>query len=563
MSEDSIPAFEDARSVALAAPLSPDPVGADLRATPRFEELEIEVRRIETEGPGAVRWDKVSRDALDLLNHQGRDLLVGAWLTYALLQTEGWRGFAVGLDGLHAMVADLWDSVPPKRERARVGVLEWLVGRATPVAAGLPVTETDIPALLHAASRLEDLNILVPEKLVKEQVALGELVRAVRPKAQEARDMLARAQEERARQAAQAEAEAQAAAAAEAQAAMPAPAAPETAPSSAPAALGSLLPSPTRAIAPPPPPSAPSGAVGADLERAVSALSDSMRQHAAQLRDADLSDPRSFRLARTASWLDITAPPDAKAGTTPLMPPSAQRRQGVEALRRAGEHEAVVRDLEGLIGSAPFWIDANRMSAEALLALGPAYAMAVEAVIDLTLAFIRRLPNLVELTFQDGTPFADSATRAWLEQHTPAAGPAGSDIASEGLADLAADVRDMVGAGHKTEALERLSSAHDSALGARARFDVHLLQVQTCLDLDLPAIALPLVQHLETEADRRELDGWEPGLALRCAGLALRAYRHPSAEKLLGDRALRSGIEGAQRRIARLDLRTAVRLVHA
>ncbi|MEW6122641.1 MAG: type VI secretion system protein TssA [Pseudomonadota bacterium] len=556
MSEVSIPAFEDARSVALAASLSPDPAGIDLRALPRFDELETEVRRIETEGPGAVRWDRVGREALDLLTHQGRDLLVGAWLTYALTQTEGWRGLAVGLDSLHAMVRDLWDTLPPKRERARVAVLEWLVGRATPVVANLPVSMAEAAAILHAADILETLNGVVPEKLVKEQVALGELVRTVRPKAQEARDLLARAEEERARAAAQAEAAAAAAAA------------PATTPEAAPAPASAPVPSEHaapahRAVAPPPPPPPPGGAAGPDLERAVGALADSMRQHAAQLREADLTDPRSFRLARTAAWLDITAPPDSKGGATPLLPPSALRRQGVEALRRAGEHEAIVRDLEGLIGSAPFWIDAHRMSAEALLALGPAYAMAVEAVLDLTLSFVARLPTLVDLTFQDGTPFADSATRGWLDQHNRASGPAASDTPSEGLAELAADVHSLVGAGQKAEALDRLSAARETAPGGRAEFDVHLLQVQTCLDLDLPAIALPLVQHLESEADRRDLDAWEPGLALRCAGLALRAYRHPSAEKLMGERAVRSGIEGAQRRIARLDIRTAVRLVHA
>lgn len=555
MSEDTLPSFEDARSIMLAAALSPDPVGLDLRTTPAFEELETEVRRIETEGPQAVRWDKVGREALSLLS-QGRDLLIGAWLTYALTQTEGWRGLAVGLDGIYAMVETVWDTLPPKRERARVGVLEWLVGRVTPVASELAVADSDIPAVLHASARLEALAVQVPEKLVKEQVALGELVRAVRAKAQEAKERLARAEAERARKA---EADAAAAQAAEAAAAEPPP------PPSPPAEASQPAAAPARATpAPAPiaaPPSAPAG--GADLERAISALSDSMRQHAAHLRDIDLTDSRSYRLARMAAWLDISGPPDSKGHATPLMAPSAQRRQGVDAMRRAGENEAVVRDLEGLIGSAPFWLDANRLSAEALLAMGPRYAMAVEAVIEQTLSFVRRLPTLLDLTFQDGTPFADPATRNWIDQHSPAAGGTVAETPSEGLADLTAEVRDMVGSGKKAEALDLLASARDTASGGRAQFDIHLLQAQTCLDLDLPAIALPLVQHLEGEVERRNLDGWEPALALRTAGLALRAYRHPSAEKLLGERALRDGLEGAQRRLARLDLRTAVRLVHA
>ena len=46
--------------------------------------------------------------------------------------------------------------------------------------------------------------------------------------------------------------------------------------------------------------------------------------------------------------------------------------------------------------------------------MGPAAANMRSAVIDEVLAFVKRLPGVEQLTFSDGTPFADEATKAWL-----------------------------------------------------------------------------------------------------------------------------------------------------
>ncbi|WP_454917977.1 type VI secretion system protein TssA [Xanthobacter sediminis] len=553
MSETPIPVFEDARSAALLLPLSADaPLGQDVRSLPAFDALEADVRLLETEGPAAVPWPRVARTGLELMSAQGRDLLVAAWTTCALTYTEQWRGFAVGLDTVSAMVKQWWDDISPKRERARVGILEWLVTRLTPVVSDLPVTEDDVAAVLHASGLLEELNTLLPQKLVKERIAFGDLTRAVRPKAEEANALLARAAQAAA---AQEKAEEARVAAAAAPAPEPAPAAQQAAPAPA------VATAPSAPL--PPVPQVSATAAGPELNRAIGDLADSMRQHARRLREADLSDPRSYRLTRAAAWLDITLLPPATNNTTRVTPPQADRLAGIAAMGRSGEHEALVRTVEGMIGTNPFWLDAHRLVFEALAVLGGKYAFAAEAVVEMSSAFLRRLPALEEMTFENGAPFADTATRAWLELHAGQPGGPPQDAPQDDLADLAGEIHELVSAGKKTEALDRLSAARDAVRGERALFDLHLLQVQTCLDLDIPSVALPLMQHLEGEMERRTLDAWEPGLALRAARLALRAYRHPAAEKLLGATGLHCAIEAAQRRLARLDLRTAVRLVHA
>ncbi len=556
MSDLVIAGFEDARCARLIAPLSAAaPLGVDIRDDPAFEEIETEVRRIDTEGPGGVRWAAVADGGLNLLASRGRDLLLVSWTIYALTQQERWRGLAVGLSVLAPMVAQHWDDILPKRERARVGAVDWMTGRLVALLTDMDVAPDEATAVLQASSLLEELQQVLPGKLVKEQVAIGELVRLVRTKAAAAKDAIARAAAAEAEAAAKAATQSAAPSAAVAEAAVPLPS-PVVAPAP-------VAPTASPAVAPPPPPAAaPPATVGADMERALSALADSMRAHAASLREADLADPRSYRLARASAWMDILIPPPAAGATTQLFAPGAQRLQSLEALHRASEHEAVVRTLEGMIAAAPFWLDAHRLVCDALAALGPRYALAVDAVLEAVSGFIRRLPTLVDLAFSDGTPFADAATRDWLAQQAGSAAVAADEAPSEGLAELQDAVRALIAAGKKSEALDRLAAARARAADGRAVFDIQALQAQLCLDMDLPGIALPLVMHLQAVADARTLDQWEPVLALKAASLAMRACRHPSAAKVLGDEGVRTALEAAQQRLAHLDLRTAARFAH-
>lgn len=560
MSDTDVAVFEDPRCAALVAPLAADaPLGGDLREDVAFEEIEQEVRRIDTEGPAGVRWAQVASSGLDLIATRGRDLLLVSWTIYALTQTERWRGLALGLSVLTPMVVDHWDAILPKRERARVGALDWLTGRTVPLAAEMAVELEDAPSILHASAMLEQLQQVLPGRLVKEQVAIGELVRLMRTKAAQVRDLVARAA-----------AAARTAAEAAAQASAPPPPAPGPADAALPASAPRDEPA---AASPPPPPSAaattavappPTPPVaGADMDRALSALAESMRLHAASLRDANLADSRSYRLARASAWLDIIILPQATGATTQLSAPGAQRLQSLEALQRAGEHDAVVRMLESMIASAPFWLDANRLVCDALAALGPRHAMAVGAVQEMVTGLVRRLPGLVDLTFSDGTPFADAATRDWLSQHAGTGGAGAAEIPGEDLSELQEEVRALIAAGNRSDALERLAAARERARDGRQTFNLHVLQAQVCLDMDLPGVALPLVVHLHDLVAARDLNLWEPALALKVAALAMRAFRHPAAAKVLGDDGLRTALEAAQQRLAALDLRVAARFAHA
>lgn len=533
--------FADARALHGAASVpGAAPAGADVRGAAEFEELEAEVRRMDADGPNAVDWRKVGALSLNILSNQSKDILVASWATYGLFRTEGYQGLAVGLGILRGMVDAHWDGLfpPVKRERARVGAMDWLVGRIAPVVIERAPSEADYPAVLAAYDALDDLDRQLGEKLQKEQVALGELVRALRPHNEEAKRAIAAAAERAAEAARAAE---EAATAAEARAAEPeqtAAALTATAPPSAAAAAAAT---------------APVGADG-DWTGFVERLPDVLRQAAAALRIASPTDPKAYLLNRVGSWLRLDALPPDTGGRTMVFPP-ADSIAALEAKASAGQHADVVALAEEIAWTGPFWLDAHRHAATALQQMGPSFepaAMAVRAAVAL---LVTRFPRVLEFHFNDGRPFADDETRAWA-----AVGAAQGSGTRDPLDAAVAEAHKMLAGGQPQAALEKLSRALDGASGARARFVGQLAQARFCMDTGFVTTAVPLLEHMEEVVAARDLESWEPALALDVAELRFRAMTHSDAQQLIEEPRRRTALDQIRTRVARIDIARASQL---
>jgi type VI secretion system protein ImpA len=126
-----------------------NPSGVDLRYDAVYEEIK-EARRAEdplTTGgsaePKRSDWHKVVDLAVEALTTKTKDLQIAVWLTEALIRTEGFDGFLMGLRILTGYLEDHWETVYPSIEEGdleyRVGPLEfmneklWVAVKETPV----------------------------------------------------------------------------------------------------------------------------------------------------------------------------------------------------------------------------------------------------------------------------------------------------------------------------------------------------------------------------------------------------------------------------------------------
>jgi len=536
MSEASLPL--DPRIAAGVAPLpedAPDP--AAFRYEAEFEALDGAIRQAEREGPASVDWRKVAADAQAIIANRSKDLLVAAWFAHAAMRAEGLPGLAAGLGLMAAMVEAHWDRLfPPKtRERARIQAVEWLAARTAPlVPESLPTGQAPATlAALEAADRLQDLL----DARLTAPASLSDLSRPLRRLAEEARRAAA--------------AEAAAKPAAETTAAPPPPSPPPQTPPPPPA---------------PPRPAAPAATAiaipdQASPEQTLSALREGIRAAALRILETDPREARAYALLRAITWLGLTELPPAVGGRTQLLPPPATRLTEFDAMRSAGNWAELSLSLEKFLsGSGMFWLDGQRLAHQALLAMGPDYAAAAREVARGTALALERLPGLPTLAFQDGTPFADSATQAWIEREATlnrAPAEAGGGEAAPWAAALA-QARGLAGEGKAEEGVALLATGTAAAAGGRARLQWRLATGRFLLEVGQPGVALPLAQSAMEAA--RALSEWEPEAAAEAARLLHACLGTRAAAELLGPEALAEARRQALRELATLDPLSAVRL---
>ncbi|OMW50134.1 type VI secretion system ImpA domain-containing protein [Burkholderia pseudomallei] len=401
------------------------PAGADVRADARFDALHAELAKLASPGAsGQVDWRAATHLAAELLRERGKDLLVGCYLAGALLQTGGAAGLRCGLEIVGDLVERHWDAMSPpvSRMRARRGALQWLVDRVDAMhdagaAACGGACSAELVAQLRAAARRIDA-------LLAERDDDAPTMRAVHAFAErlpvEVVEVVEVADEADVADVAET-AETAETAEADAHGSTGGPAA-EIAIAAAEQALidpaGRAAPSAgtdTNA-------NADAARQPARLDEAAGrerALADALAQlHcvATAFAQADWADARGFRLRRVACWSSVCALPetDAENGRTRIAAPSASIVGAAKNIDGDGEPVAAVRFAEAHAQAFPLWLDLQRIAARALARAGGDGADARREVEMAVRALLARLPGLDALTFADGTPFADDATRAWL-----------------------------------------------------------------------------------------------------------------------------------------------------
>jgi type VI secretion system protein ImpA len=137
------------------APIPGDnPAGEDLRYSPTYDLIKKARRADDPLDRGDWQreiktsdWDAVIATAVDALINKSKDLQIAAWLTEALVATEGFSGLAIGLKMLTGFLRDSWEHVYPEIEEGdldfRVGPIEFMNEKLWLALKQVPLTDKD------------------------------------------------------------------------------------------------------------------------------------------------------------------------------------------------------------------------------------------------------------------------------------------------------------------------------------------------------------------------------------------------------------------------------------
>lgn len=514
------------------------PVGEPVRWDESFQELQGQMDRIASLTGEQVDWKVVVDLSTSILRSKAKDMLVMTYLNIGLFEESGYDGLAGGLEAYRGLIETYWESCFPKLKppRGRVNALQYLSDRILPQVETKDGDASRKPGAnekeaVHACADGMEKLLEAADKAFEglgDGPNLAPLNRAFRALRQKVGPL-------EAEKPADADAGlAEAGEAAPAQAGLPAQTAQRT------------QPSPSLAGA------------GGDFNTAAQAVQTAIKV-AKYLLSQDDKDARSYRLLRAVHFGGLASPPADKV----LPPPPATRRTFFENLVSGGDWPRLLTEAEGQFAITPLWLDMQRYAASAAKGMGGAYAAVGHAIVFETVALQARLPEVFDRSFKDGSPFADGATKAWLEQAAGELGIGGGGGGVSGGADdpltvALGEARKLLSDSKQPEAVARLSAAVDVAGSMRDRFRARLALAELCVDVNKPGLAVPLLEGLDALIGRFELETWEPGLAAQALRMLYECRRKgrtgkPTPEQLQGEAELYG-------RVCRLDPAGAFKL---
>jgi type VI secretion system protein VasJ len=180
---------------------------------------------------------------------------------------------------------------------------------------------------------------------------------------------------------------------------------------------------------------------------------------------------------------------------------------------------------------------------------------------------LERLPGLDQLTFADGSPFADDATLEWIARYATvrdvergdAVAPVAVSSVNTDWAETEAQALDLAAQQGLDAAfawLQRLPSQD----GERDRFARQLVMARVAERVDRPDTALHLLTTLDGAAQRFQLTAWEPSLAFETKHHLLRLLKIRISRKDADKPALSARIDVLTGELTAIDPARAVTL---
>lgn len=391
--------------LALLAPISTEhPSGADERYHESFEQARGEAKKLDDQLANKTPdWELTLDLSRQLLETATKDLNLAAFITLAKYEFDGLRGLADGFLLVTELTEQFWDSIFPQPRNAtnfkrRASPLSWLNKHVEKRLQAYEVRPTDGPDIARLEQVLKRYANTCNTKFEKVAPASRQLLESAHRLSIIHAELCVQEPEP-------------------AQAPVTPEPAQDTAPKASDTPAESAPPSPEPAPTPLETPSvqqAPTdlSQVSEYLGQVGETLSDLSRQ----LREAEPTNPLSYRLHRQAIWMHLTtAPPSNAEGKTSIPPLPDQVRQQLETLLTHQNWVHLLDEAESRLDKFRFSLDLHRYVVIALQGMGKA-GEAVENVKAELHALLKRMPSLLELSFSNAAPLADAETKAWIQK---------------------------------------------------------------------------------------------------------------------------------------------------
>ncbi|CCO24151.1 type VI secretion system protein TssA [Maridesulfovibrio hydrothermalis] len=479
------------------------PAGADARYEPEYDELQQEVDKLTSvTAGGVIDWKHVVKLCSVILFKKSKDIKVASYLGVGLINLKGVEGLSAGAQILSDLVSNYWDTMYPakKRMRGRFNAVSWWSDKAEEFLGsyeGEDLTQETVDLLVRRIKKLDEaladksedapvLNSLIgyADRLPVQAAAEPSPVQGLDEKASpEPSDV---------------------------QAETPTG---DAASTSVPSSPASPAQAGSAAVL-----SSPVGNINSheDYLKELNSGLTGLSGVADYLLANDIAGAPGYRLRRISAWLPVSSPPPSENGKTMIPPPDSSVKESIVRQLENRDFAGAIQAAESRVGQYLFWLDLSRLTVDGLDGLGGDYLEAKYGLELETVMFVKRMSGLESMTFADGTPFADSKTKAWLRSldHEKTSG-LGSGVEQDSVSEkVYADAVKLVKNKKIFDAVTLLHGSLKSSPSGRERFLLRLGMVRLLSDVGQSALAHVHVEEVLGQIKKFGLEEWAPDLAL-------------------------------------------------
>ncbi|WP_119393188.1 type VI secretion system protein TssA [Salinibius halmophilus] len=437
--------------------------GEDPRYSDRFDRLKQEVQKTED-----VDFDLIVTTAREILAEEAKDIRVATYLALGLAKLEGYSGLIESMYVIVELFERFGDDLQPAKPKFRKSAIEWLrspkiltfAERAGNAPSGEQAAQAQHTWEQFAKVAQHFVDPDTPFKWPDFEKWLAKVVESNQPEPEQVVEKPAAAP----------------------------PAAPKPAP--APSAPASAAPV--------------SSSIGSKAE-----LTASVKNLLAHFRSENRF-ATMISVARGYLWADLKLPPNENGKTRVPAPREASLNKIKLHMDNEQWQDALLacEDMFFEPGGI-FLIDIQFHACEAAKKSGQKdAAFAVESAVK---TLVARLPKITQMSFDNGDPFVDATTRAWLDQLTEEAGDSGAavDVSKEWLNQA----RELKASDSLSVALRWLNEQPTAHEGERLKRQ--LCQAQLCIESDRSQLAEPMLDRLADEVARLNLAVVDPDFAMQ------------------------------------------------
>ena len=233
----------------------------------------------------------------------------------------------------------------------------------------------------------------------------------------------------------------------------------------------------------------------------------------------DPANAVSYLLRRALRWGELRSQGESPDPAS-LTAPSTELRQQLKRLYSESNWEELLSTAEAAVSSpcGRGWLDLQRYSWQACDQLY--HSSAAQAICSATRGLLQDYPNLPQWTLTDDTPTANTETKTWIAERVlppepevasaamPAAQP-DSSPSNNGRVERFEAAMKLAKGGKIAEAVESLSRAASREASGRERFQRQLELARLCVGTNHFTIAVPILQNMVAEVEKRGLFDWE------------------------------------------------------